>query len=238
MKDLQKISKKTTLNKFGYIAEQFDTFTQDFIDHAEKEKGPVLEVGCAFGNVILKLIEKGVHTFANDITQKHLDILIQNTPQDKKHLLTTLHGRFPDQVDFPEQTFSSILMGRVLHFLREEDIREGLKKAYQWIKPGGRIYIVGDTVHSPALEKYKNIFEMKKSIGDPWPGLVENTPFYIPDHFNNIPSWVNFWDAEIGKRELEIAGFKVEKSEMFTRHIHKEEMLYHENQFGAIGIKS
>ena len=56
------------------MAESFNEFTKNFINHAI-EKKPVLEIGFAYGNVVAESLSKKISITANDLREEHLKIL-------------------------------------------------------------------------------------------------------------------------------------------------------------------
>ena len=78
---------------------------------------------------------------ANDLEAHHLEILRKNIPTDYLSRLTLKVGKFPQEVAFPSESFDTILMSQMIHFLRAEEIVEGLSLLYQWLKPKGKIFV-------------------------------------------------------------------------------------------------
>ena len=39
----------------------------------------------------------------------------------------------------------TVLACRILHFLRPEILREGLKQIHKWLAPGGKLFVVTET---------------------------------------------------------------------------------------------
>lgn len=215
-----------TLNSTGFMFKVLDEYAEDFIDFAGKCGEPVLEIGCAFGNVTIPALEAGGHVTACDLEQQHLDILADKAPPDLTGNLRCVQGQLP-YVDFPEAAFGAVLCSRVLHFLDGSAIDASVRKMYSWLKPGGRLYLIIDTPYG-IWRKLIPIFEAKKERGDRWPGLMIGLENYLPfvpsDRSLEGPPFMNLLDPDILTRICEEAGFDVVSAGFIDR-----------SDFGGIG---
>lgn len=202
-----------TLNNTGFMFKVLDDYAKEFIDFAGETDDAVLEIGCAFGNATIPALEAGGRVTACDLEQQHLDILLDNTPEELRANLTCMQGQLP-KLDLPDSSFGAILCSRVLHFLDGSAIDASVRKMYEWLKPGGRLYLVIDTPYG-IWRKLVPIFEEKKRRGDRWPGLMIGLENYLPftpaDRSLDGPPFMNLLDPDLLLRICSEAGFDVER---------------------------
>ena len=135
-----------TLNNMGYMTAGLDPYSQRFVDYAAQHKNnKVLEIGAAYGVATLAALRHGCKMVANDLDNKHLEILKSNTPEQYLKNLELKAGSLPKELSFPENSFKAILICRGLHFFKGEDIELSAKKLYDWLMPGGKLFVVAET---------------------------------------------------------------------------------------------
>lgn len=215
-----------TLNNTGFMFKVLDEYAKEFIDFAGTTDDPVLEIGCAFGNVTIPALEAGGRITACDMEQQHLDILAGKVPEEARGNLDLVQGQLP-YVEFPESGFGAILCSRVLHFLDGSAIDASVRKMFTWLKPGGRLYLVIDTPYG-IWRKLIPIFEEKKRRGDRWPGLMIGLENYLPfvpaDRSLDGPPFMNLLDPDLLLRICTEAGFEIDHAGFIDR-----------SDFGGIG---
>lgn len=232
-----------TLNGMGYMYERFHPHVNDYlkayIESLETLDGPVLDIGVAYGVTVVDAFHHGAQEIvANDIHQPHLDILLQNVPDEHKNKLTTNLARFPQQTQFAENTFSAILISRVINFLSGDELEEGIEKVFKWLKPGGRVYIIAESVHKKLFEKLIPQHEQRVAEGHYWPGHFENVKPHITHRHNHLPDSIHFFTDKILRRTLSNAGFHIEKCHMFSKSsIPEDARLDGHETVGIIGVK-
>lgn len=208
-----------TLNNTGFMFKVLDDYAREFIQLAGETGQPVLEVGCAFGNVTIPALQAGGRVTACDMEQQHLEILVENTPAALRENLDCIRGQLP-YLDMPDGEFGAILCSRVLHFLDGSAIDASVRKMRSWLKPGGRLYIVIDTPYG-IWRKLVPIFEEKKRRGDRWPGLMIGLENYLPfspaDRALGGPPFMNLLDPELLLRICTEAGLVVERAGFIDR---------------------
>jgi ubiquinone/menaquinone biosynthesis C-methylase UbiE len=205
-----------TLNGMGYMTSKVDPISQEFINFCERGKS-VLEIGAAYGVATLQAVQKGCSVVANDIDNRHLEILLDRAPQRYKQNITLKPGRFPEGIFFDDNTFDAILICRVLHFFSGREIELAIKKATNWLKPGGRIYVVAET---PYLKNWKSFipeYEDRKNKGAKWPGYIEQPSLYEKNRTANLPSSVHWLDEHVLKRTFDMFKLKTIKSGTLNR---------------------
>jgi len=209
-----------TLNKTGWMTEALDACSQDFTEYAG-EIGPAggesLDIGCAYGVATLKALQLGARIFACDIEPGHLEILEKRVPEDARNRYRSKPGALPG-VDFPSASFGAVLAARVLHFLDGPQIEETVRKMYNWLKPGGRIYLVADTPYTGPWHIHADRYERRKAAGELWPGMVDDYPSLLPDGTDpdGHPAFINPLDPDILTRVCSDAGFEIISAELLS----------------------
>ncbi|HHQ14247.1 MAG TPA: class I SAM-dependent methyltransferase [Chromatiales bacterium] len=199
-----------TLNNTGWMTTALDEMSVAFTDYAGQAGGEVLDIGCAYGIATLAALEKGARVLACDIEPGHLEILEQRVPDDLRERLRTSVAVLPD-ADFPAGSFSAILAARVLHFLKGPDVEQAVGKMADWLKPGGRLFLIADTPYVGPWKSAAGEYERRKAAGEPWPGFIADYRSYLPDSVNadEHPEFLNPMDPDLLAGACEAAGLKV-----------------------------
>ena len=210
---------RPTLNQTGFMFEILDEFADEFIQYAGEIKKPVLDLGCAYGVATIAALKAGGTVTACDLEQQHLDILVENTPEELHTKLECVRGELP-HIEFPPESFAAVLCSRVLHFLDGSAIDASVRNMYSWLKPGGHLYIVADTPYG-IWRKMIPIFEAKKAKGERWPGLMIGLGNYLPtvpkDRPIEGPPFMNLLDPDLLERICIDAGFDVQRTSFIDR---------------------
>jgi len=204
-------------NNFGYMKMATDEYTDMFIAGAGRVDEPVLEIGGAYGYVAQKVLKAGGKLTALDIGERNLEVLLKQTPKEYLKNLHVYPASFPEEVDFPAETFNAVLASRVLHFLDGKTLENGLDKLHKWLKPNGKFYFTAISVEHDAIrEKFKPIYQdnLKKEVK--WPGEIENQHIYAPEHASYVPEFIHAFDIQGLSRTLPQHGFQVEKIGLFN----------------------
>jgi SAM-dependent methyltransferase len=197
-----------TLNQMGYMLSKPEAFNQAFIDFASQADGSLLDIGAAYGIATLAALEKGAYVIANDLDARHLAILKSKVSPKYLHRLELKLGRVPDEIDFPKNNLAGVLASRALNFLKPEQLEESIRKIFNWLKPGGRLFILGAT---PAMQTFKSFYPTyikRKSEGHQWPGFIADLHnWVIKEEALNLPKHIILFDEELLTNLLENAGF-------------------------------
>jgi SAM-dependent methyltransferase len=206
-----------TLNKMGYMKKDLSEFCEAFIKYAaEINNGVVLEIGCAYGFVAQKILEQGNRLVANDISSEHLTALIKNTPQDKLDNLYVVEGSFPGEVEFEPESFNAILASRVIHFLKGEEVAQGLKSIYKWLKPKGKFFFTAVSPYNYTLkDNFLATYQQRLSRGEKWPGVVMDFNSRATDHAEYLQDFIHVFDVQQLEELLPEHGFKIEQIKLF-----------------------
>ena len=205
-----------TLNQFGYMKFEFEEFSKEFFELAKKAKKPVLEIGPAYGWVTHQVLKAGAEIVAADISKEHLEVLVKTAPQDHLDNLHVVQGAFPQELDFPEDSFDAILISRVLHFLEGDDIELGLQKVHKWLAPGGKFIATNCSIyHQCVREKMLTTFQKRIEQGEKWPGIVRSDKDIETVHADFSPGVINVFHEKQLNDLLPMHKFKVDKIGLF-----------------------
>ncbi len=176
-------------------------------------------MGCAYGVASLAALNAGACARACDMEAQHLEKLVEQVPPELKSRLRTVAGVLPD-VQFPPHSFHAILASRVIHFLFGSDIRTSLSAMYEWLRPGGRLYLVADTPYMPGWNDIIPSYEAAKTAGELWPGFIPDFARHSSTNAeaSAVPEFVNTLDPDILERECRLAGFEIERPSFFGLH--------------------
>jgi SAM-dependent methyltransferase len=200
-----------TLNKNGFMTVGLDPISLEFIEFSAKCRSPVLDVGAAYGVASISALERGATVIANDVDEGHLSILRERTQTQYWEHLYLNNARFPDEVDFPEQSLGAVLMRRVSHFLTADEMERALDKIKSWLVPGGRLYIVTMSPFHYNLPGFSLEYERRWEAGDCWPGIIHNMHDYAPHIADYTTNFLHVMDEKVLTKALEKRSLKAIK---------------------------
>lgn len=211
-----------TLNQMGYMTSTLDPFSAAFVEFSAEDcrndlSKPALEIGAAYGVATIAALKLGARVIANDIDSRHLKILKDRTPKIFKPNLQLLPGKFPDDLEIKPGTLGAVLVCRVLHFFTGPEIEVAAAKLFEWLKVGGKVFIVAETPYLNGWQAFTSEYENKKGGGSTWPGFVEEVKRYKPERAAFLPPSMHLLDPEVLSRTFLNAGFKIERCETFAR---------------------
>lgn len=231
-----------TLNGMGYMYNRHSPFVNEYlkayIDSLPHIKDPVLDIGVAYGVTVLDSLKMGANIIANELHKPHLDLLIQNVPDELKKHLTLNVGRFPQETNFEDNSLGAVLISRVLNFLTGDEIDTGLAKVFKWLKPGAKVYIIAETVYKELFKKVMPIVQERMAQNHDWPGELDDVRRHLSKRKEHLPDAIHFLDDQILKRALLKAGFNVEKVSLFSKNNIPEDACFDGKEtVGIIGVK-
>lgn len=204
---------KRTLNKMGYMFKDLTEYCEDFIDFSKKSHGPVLEIGAAYGFVSLKVANSGTKIWVNDLDPRHLESIKKEASDYQNSFISTIPGHFPKKLDFPKESFTAIFSSNVFHFLEKEDVEQGIKKMFDWLKPGGKVFITAGSPYAYLWKEFIPIFEKKIRNGERWPGYTDDFSIFKNNaRLKELPAFFHFFSPEILASSFKECGFIPEKS--------------------------
>jgi hypothetical protein len=89
---------------------------------------PVIDIGCAYGVAVIPALKRNATVIANDIDERHLNILHQRVPNELLKRLICLTNRFPNELNFLGGSLSCAHLSLVLSFLNGAEVRGRIKK--------------------------------------------------------------------------------------------------------------
>lgn len=220
-----------TENKRGFM-HPLSEIGRKFTLFSSTALAPVMDMGCAYGNTAIAALKAGAETVvACDMEEKHLSSLhdqVKDTELEN-HLIAK-QGIFPDNFDFKANSLGAIHASHILEYLTGEEVERGLENFYQWLQPGGKLFILTYTIYILELanDKFQTEYERRLEEKVKWPGYLENFDEYSisPDEVNAakgstneaaqtnadsaFPSALHMFDVPILKAALETLGFVVE----------------------------
>lgn len=215
-----------TLNNMGFMTSTLDRYSHAFIGFAPYGPGPALEIGAAYGIATLEALKNGARVIANDIDERHLEILRDRAPMDQKKQLELLPGAFPKDLDLKPGSIGSVLVCRVLHFFDGPAIESAARILFRWLASGGKVFIVAETPYLKNFRTFIPIYEARKAAKNPWPGFVDDVMAIAPERGASLPPTIHFLDPEVLTRVFTEAGFVVEKAETIARPDFPEDLQF------------
>jgi SAM-dependent methyltransferase len=205
-----------TMNRMGYMKIDLDEFSEEFIEYATGNNDLVLELGCAYGFIVHKVLAKGGKIIANDLSHEHLSILLENTSKQSLENLHLYPGAFPADIELPANSLAAVLTSRMFHFLDGETIEKGLNKIHNWLMPQGKLFFVVCTPYNVAYrDRFLETYQTRVLNKDRWPGVIENHWEINPAHKDYVGSYLHVFDIPQLENLLPQHGFKIEKIKLF-----------------------
>ena len=204
-----------TLNNTGYMTVDLDRYSRAFVDASGHEQLPVMDIGAAYGVATLQALQSGANVIANDIEEKHLQVLYHRVPDADRCRLRLLCGPFPD-LDIEADSLGAALICRVLHFFDGETIERAANNLNRWIRPGGKVFVISETPFVGTLKAFASEYARRKEEGDSWPGLIIDMQAYTA-RAGALPKLGNWLDVDVLTLVFSGAGFIVEHCDYFAR---------------------
>lgn len=233
------IQSLVTLNKFGRTSTVPNEYSQYFIDFSSTCCLPVMDIGAAFGVASIPALLKGAQVTAVDLDASQLEVLYSNTPPQIRSKLTILPGRFPEETDFRNSSFEAVHASNLFNFLTGREIMVGLKKIFDWLIPGGKLFIISGSPYAKNIRRFIPEYEKRSREGVKWPGEIDDLSLYSDDPTTKeLPAFIHLLDDRVLKTALEEAGFLIERIEMYKRaHLPDYLSLDGRENVGAVGVK-
>jgi 2-polyprenyl-3-methyl-5-hydroxy-6-metoxy-1,4-benzoquinol methylase len=206
-----------TYNNYGFSDFENDInnnnwLIKETLEHASQAKLPILDIGGGYGSLSKKLLEKKATVILNDMDERHLLLARKSIDKSCYNKFYLKPGKFPQDLDFPDNSLSSVILFRVLLFLSPAEIEEGLTKINKWLKPGGKFFI---STLPPQRGEYKDkvlpIYETRLAAGDKWPGYDFNTVDILTKDIEHFPASLHLMDEKPLEIILRKLGFTIEK---------------------------
>ena len=208
-----------TPNQMGYVTTKVLDLSAEFVDFAATCEKPVLDGGAAYGVATIAALKKGATVIANEITPIDLNYIAKSkelTDDDRKRLYLK-EGKLPEGVDFPENSLGAIHMSRVLHFFHPNEVEKMFEKAFKWLTPGGRFYLLTASPYHYATPEIAKMYNKRFNEGIEFPG--ENAHFMFNaggnEPKNSSGSYLHVMDPRVIFRVASKYGFLTKKIALF-----------------------
>ena len=188
-----------------------------------KTASPTIDMGCAYGNTVIAALEAGAQdVIACDMEEEHLRDLSDQLSESEQQRVTTKQGVFPNGFDFTPSSISGIHASLILPYLTEQELDEGLQNFYQWLKPGGKLFVLCYSIFIKELVNpyFEAEYQKRRDTGRKWPGYLEDFSKYsytdgAPNEHDAsaFPLALHFFDTDVFVRALENLGFIIEFAE-------------------------
>ena len=229
-----------TLNHYGWMTPQHSPMSRRFVEFSQSlNEGHVLDIGTSYGFVPQDLLRKTftLRVTANDLDINHLEILKSSVPACCQSRLEMAVGHFPNDLSFPDHSFDAILASRVFHFLTGEELEEGVKKLYAWLKPGGRVFVLANSPYRGNFQTYIPQYE-KRKLHEKYPGIIRDYSQVPQTIAPQLPKFVHLLDLDVIQALFLEASFEIE----FAEYLHLDTLyppvrLDNREDVGVIAVK-
>lgn len=224
-----------TLNAMGYMTRTCDHVQQAFLDFATQHaEDQFLDIGCAFGNTTLPLLQKGIAVSGCDLDKRHFLPIVEHAPACYRSLFTPYEGHFPSTVRFPENCFKGIVMAMVLHFLKPGEVEQAFQELHSSLAPGGKLFLTMSTPYQGMLRDFLPIYQVRRKQGLPFPGLIEALETYVPHRRKDLPNHSTVYAPDEVEGFCHQVGLQVEQSGFFTRVHMPEDFKLDGREYGYV----
>jgi SAM-dependent methyltransferase len=209
-----------THNGYGWtstIPNQITVALLEWLSELDQSALLILDIGAGFGVATVPLLETGVRVIALDLEQSHLASIRQETERKSiSNRLTTVRAQFPGSLHF--ENLDAIHCSNVLHFIPGSDIEIGAAKMYEWLKPGGKIFLQVGTIYAGHIKRLLPIFEERRRVGVLWAGETHEAKEYVaPDVCEATQPFMNYLDELPLSLTFTQKGFRIERDWYYTR---------------------
>ena len=224
-----------TKNQMGFMFTELSGVSPKFIKACKDHHDKVVDIGCAYGVVTLpSLKHTDAKVIAFDLSDEHLKILKESAPTEKLSQLQTVQGKFPDGIEFEDNSIDAMHSCFVFHFISGKDTERAFNKIFKALKPGGKFYLNTASVYLVFIKSILSDYEEKAAKGDRWPGEITNLKPFVPESdLPHAPDFFNVYKIEQLQQELQRAGFEIDES--FYYDVEQPKLLASDGK-GLIGI--
>lgn len=209
-----------THNGYGWTSTVPNQITVSLLDWLKTLEGPaplILDIGTGLGVGTIPLLEAGARVIALDLEESHLNSIRQEAERRSiADRLTTVAGKFPDTLRFEQ--LDAVHCSNVFHFLAGYEIETGAARLYEWLKPGGKVFLQVGTIYAGHIKRLLPLFEERRRSGLKWAGETHSAKDYVAAEFSDaIPEFMNFLDEGPLIEVFESSGFHIDRSWYYTR---------------------
>jgi SAM-dependent methyltransferase len=216
-----------TQNQMGYMTTLIDEIGHAFLKFAETTSSNVLDIGAAYGHVVLEAARRNISIIANDLDPHHLEILYERASETQRSFITLLPGRFPEELYFEPNSLGAVLICRVLHFFAPEAWINAVRVIHSWLEPGGKLFMTNESPYFGTMKKFLPVYLARKRNKHPWPGLMTGMEYFDDHRKKDVNALINLLSVSETQSVLEDVGFKIESIQYLDRKgIYPPDALY------------
>lgn len=229
-----------TYNQMGYMTTQIDEIGFAFLDFAHTTQLPIIDIGVAYGRVALEAASRKIPILVNDVDQRHLSVLFQRASKEQTSYLTSIPGRFPEELSFQENSLGAVLICRVLHFFPPTRWMSAVSTLFKWLTPGGKLFMTNESPYFGTTKKFIPVYLKNKRNNHPWPGVMLEMKDFDDTRKKDVNSIINLLSLTETRTILEDAGFFIEQIKYLDRTgIYPSDALFDGREaVGVIAIKA
>jgi 2-polyprenyl-3-methyl-5-hydroxy-6-metoxy-1,4-benzoquinol methylase len=185
-----------TGNRRGWISTALFYLSRRFVEHCADHQGVcALDMGCGLGLAAVAAARAGAAVIAVDLAREHLVKL--SAQEWGPGRVLAVQSRLPDNTAFRAGAFDVIHCANMLNFLTGEEIVAGARLMFQWLRPGGTLFLQVSTPFNAIIAAFVPVYQQRKARGEHWPGIIEDvTHFTAPEIAANLPAMIH--PLEIG----------------------------------------
>lgn len=186
-----------------------DSLSVKFAIHARAVASETLDIGCGDGLATAAVIERGGRVVAVDPEASLVARVRERIPAERHPRLTTEIGSLPG-IDFGDGRFAAIHVAHVFQLLSGWEIMRSLEKMRRWLRPCGKLFVSALEPAGPRWQSVVDQVESREASGVRWPGFIADVRQFLPAGTQVAPAFIHLLDAQVLRRELTSAGFRVE----------------------------
>ena len=105
-----------------------------------KQNTKILDLGCGAGRHAIFLAQEGFDVYATDISREGINVTQNRAQELGLHIQTKTNPAH--LMDYSENFFDGIVCYAVLYYGSKEQMETAIKKSFQSLKPGGKMFLV------------------------------------------------------------------------------------------------
>lgn len=205
---------------YDQMAEFYDLIYGDELDldfymlEARNARGPVLEVGCGTGRILLRLLEEGIDASGVDISERMIEELKRKARE--KGIEPEVY--IADMQDFKiGKRFKLIAVPyrSFLHLTDEQKMRKALENFFGHLESGGRLIIHSYNPSEEELEMTDEFHHYESEDIESKDGKSFKVEWFLKyDPKSNQGHYRITMDAREGKKEYEMMLFFIDEKRM------------------------
>jgi hypothetical protein len=220
---------------YGFITREVAPLTEKFVDAvwaSEKAQpgGRYLDIGAGLGLASFGVLEADTGiAFVNDVQERLLRDFRESALESgyEAEQFQLVPGRFPAELTFEKSSLRKVHSCNVFHFLKPDEIHQGLQNLYDWLEPEGEIFIMTMSPYVKLFIRAAMHFPGIEEKGIPWRQGIEKdaipneligdiSPDMIEDIINLLGQPLSFLCEDMLNELCHLHNFKVLESGSYT----------------------